>query len=134
MPIIGNGNVNSLEEGQRMMMETGCDGVMVARAAIRNPWIFRSLSSLSISDVQDESNNRLRDSEIGRPHVQLSAEHWPSFQEIVEAEVGYFKSVARSNSKQKFANFHKMNFQRIKNCVESGNLNQLVRSPRTIHL
>ena len=45
MPIIGNGNVSSYQEAERMMEETGCDAVMIARAAIRNPWIFNGFTS-----------------------------------------------------------------------------------------
>ena len=40
MPIIGNGDVKSLRDAHDMMSTTHCDGVMLARAAIRNPWIF----------------------------------------------------------------------------------------------
>ena len=45
VPVIGNGDVFNGKDGVRMMEETGCDFVMVARGAMGNPWIFRELNA-----------------------------------------------------------------------------------------
>ncbi len=45
VPVVGNGDVCSGEDYLRMRRETGCDAVMIARAAIGNPWIFEEIKA-----------------------------------------------------------------------------------------
>ena len=45
IPVIGNGDVFTGKDGVRMMEETGCDFVMVARGDMGNPWIFKELNA-----------------------------------------------------------------------------------------
>jgi tRNA-dihydrouridine synthase B len=44
MPVIGNGDVMKPEDARALFEQTGCDAVMIGRAAPTNPWIFRQLA------------------------------------------------------------------------------------------
>lgn len=47
VPVVGNGDATGPEEILEMFRSTGCDGVMVGRAVMKNPWIFRQAVDLA---------------------------------------------------------------------------------------
>lgn len=95
IPIIGNGDVNGPEEVKRML-ETGCDGVMIGRAAIGNPWIFRDSKRYldtgelpTVPDVDERVTVCLK-------HLRLSVERKGERLATVEFRkhyAGYFRNL-----------------------------------------
>ena len=74
IPVIGNGDVDSPEKAKAIMEQTGCDGVMIGRAAEGNPWIFREVVSyLTDGTIPARPTNREKRELILR-HAALQLE------------------------------------------------------------
>jgi nifR3 family TIM-barrel protein len=53
LPVVGNGDVRTPEDAAAMVAETGCDAVMIGRAAPANPWIFRQIAQYTATGRYD---------------------------------------------------------------------------------
>src|ERR1700732_5120755 len=63
IPVIGNGDIHTPQDAVRMIEETGCDAVMIGRAASSNPWIFNQIADYVATRRYDEP------SELDRYHL-----------------------------------------------------------------
>lgn len=74
IPIIGNGDVTNAYDVKRML-ETGCDGVMIARAAIGNPWIFKQAKHYIQTGQMLEPVSLREKIDVCIQHLKLSVQY-----------------------------------------------------------
>ncbi len=74
IPVLGNGDVKTAEDARHMMTMTGCDGVMIGRAALGNPWLFKQIAhELRTGEALPSPTPRERATTALR-HAQLAVE------------------------------------------------------------
>ena len=84
IPVIGNGDVTSPQKADELVRQTGCDGVMIARGAQGNPWIFSELTQweetgeLPLRPDKDEIRKMML------RHARLQLEYKGEFSGILE--------------------------------------------------
>lgn len=75
IPVIGNGDVDSPRAAQELLQQTGCDGVMIGRAAQGNPWIFRDITAFLENGIIPEAPTNAEKKEIILRHAALQLEY-----------------------------------------------------------
>ena len=70
IPVIGNGDIKNIDDINKMFSHTNCDGIMIGRAALGNPWFFAEVRKYMLNeDFEDISiEERL---EICKKHLEL---------------------------------------------------------------
>jgi tRNA-dihydrouridine synthase B len=75
VPLVGNGDVKIPEDALRMVRETGCDGVMVGRAAISNPWALGRISAAVRGEPVPEPPTLAERIDVALDHLKLMVAH-----------------------------------------------------------
>ena len=100
VPVIGNGDVVTRADAQRLHEQTGCDGFMIARGAIQSPWVFRALRELGPAQptLDEVERERARYEEVaalsatlpsGRPaNAKYRAFHEQNFARLLRVARG----------------------------------------------
>ena len=70
IPVIGNGDVDSARAAKAMFAETGCDGIMVGRAARGNPWIFAQINHYLMTGQELEKPSKEQVAEMILRHAK----------------------------------------------------------------
>jgi len=84
IPVIGNGDVFCPEDAHKLLAHTGCDGIMIGRGALGNPWLFREVARslqgmppLLAPSVEERIS-------LAKRHLQMSIERKGSYTGIRE--------------------------------------------------
>ncbi len=75
IPVIGNGDVDTPQAAAELLRQTGCDGVMIGRAAQGNPWIFREVKEYLERGVLVERPTNQEKKEVILRHAALQLEY-----------------------------------------------------------
>ena len=78
IPVIGNGDVTTPSLAKKMLAETGCDGVMIGRGALGNPWIFDPQGSEALEGKSVEIPSPEEREKVIKHHYFLLQEHYGS--------------------------------------------------------
>jgi tRNA-dihydrouridine synthase len=106
IPVIGNGDVFGRTEWEKLFNKSHCDGALIARGAIRSPWIFRALKKAGPQE--------------------------PGYDELGAAEKRYFEMAQQYGSKEKYVKWHTEGFARIRSRLEGGAVETSL--PKNAHL
>lgn len=71
MPVVGNGDIETPEDAARMIAETGCDAVMVGRAAMGNPWLLKQIADHLASGTYGPGPTLDERFAVARDHARL---------------------------------------------------------------
>jgi tRNA-dihydrouridine synthase B len=72
IPVIGSGDIRSAKDALRMLDSTGCDGIMVGRGSLGNPWIFREIINSVTSESMPPSVTMTEREEMLRKHLNMT--------------------------------------------------------------
>lgn len=121
IPVIGNGDVNTPQDAKEMLEVTGCDGVMIGRGALGNPWIFsRANTYMETGDVPlpPTQEERLLDLlELAKDLMKLKGEYI-ACREIRKFVKWYTKSMPQAKEMRQAA-VQVESFEELENIVMS---------------
>lgn len=122
IPVIGNGDVDSPQAAQALLEHTGCDGIMIGRAAQGNPWIFRDVVSYLESGIIPQAPTNAEKKELILRHAALQLEY--------KGEYTGVREMRKHLSWYTFGMPHSARFRQTINTMES--MEELVRGVETI--
>ena len=100
IPVIGNGDIKTVYDAKRMLDETGCDAVMIGRAALGNPWLIRDIVKYLNDGIEPVPVSKDEKIEMCIKHMDYLLEFKPEKTAILEMRshiAWYLKGLEGSN-------------------------------------
>ena len=119
IPVIGNGDILTPEDAVRMVRETGCDAVMVGRAASSNPWIFRQIRDYLETGRYDTPTESARYEMMRRYYTMLQEHGSPDAVGNMKQFATYFTHGVRNGSKLRSEIYHAGTAEQILEMVDA---------------
>src|SRR5271155_3666747 len=106
IPVIGNGDIHTPQDAVRMIEETGCDAVMIGRAASSNPWIFTQIADYIATGRYDEPSETDRYHLLSRYFRSLIAAEMPDAVGKMKQFASLFTHGVRNGGELRYAVHH----------------------------
>jgi nifR3 family TIM-barrel protein len=119
IPVIGNGDIQTPEDAARMVSETGCDAIMIGRAASANPWIFRQIAQYLATGAYDQPAESDRYEMIRTYYALLAERGAPDVVGKMKQFASYFTHGVRNGAKLRVSIFHAQQAAEIRELVDA---------------
>ena len=119
IPVTGNGDVSTPEQAVRMVRETGCDAVMIGRAASSNPWIFRQIAEYVATGSYKIPPESARYDIMRSYYEMLHDQNGPDAVGKMKQFATYFTHGVRNGSRLRAEIYHEQEAPRILDLVNA---------------
>src|ERR1700683_4555283 len=119
IPVIGNGDIVAPEDAVRMIAETGCDAVMIGRAASSNPWIFRQIEQYLATGRYEQPTHEDRYEMMRTYYSMLMERDEPDTVGKMKQFATYFTHGVRNGSKLRAEVYHAREAREILDRVDA---------------
>jgi tRNA-dihydrouridine synthase B len=118
IPVIGNGDVTTPELAVKMVRETGCDAVMIGRAASSNPWIFRQIEEYVATGKYESPGEEARYEMMRRYYIMLQEHGSADAVGKMKQFATYFTHGVRNGSRLRAEIYHASDAGKILDLVD----------------